>query len=417
MNLLIVDDQATNLKLLRAQLEAEGYAVAEARDGVDAMAGLERGKVDAVITELLMPRMDGYQLCCEIRKHPRLRDLPIIIYTATSPSDEQLALDVGANKYIRKPVSIEALVAALREVIANPHTGLRAEAMPEAEVPKEYNEALVTKLEKENAELQQALETLRLAHGEILELNRDLERRVAERTLDLEAANKEMESFSHSVAHDLRTPLGHIDFFAAQIIDGYSEGIDAKGRGFLEIVRNSARRMEQLIDDILLLARVRYCDLRRDCVNISDIAQVVAAALQLKEPGRKVVFDLQAGLAVDADSGLLRLVIDNLLGNAWKFTAKTVEPRVEFGVTERAEGAVFFVRDNGAGFDMTYVERLFNPLERLHSEAEFPGTGIGLATVRRIINRHGGRVWAEGAVSRGATVFFTLPSLETGGRK
>jgi light-regulated signal transduction histidine kinase (bacteriophytochrome) len=167
--------------------------------------------------------------------------------------------------------------------------------------------------------------------------------------------------------------------------------------------------MAELIDDLLELSRVSLAELDRESVSISVMAQTVADGLQRREPGRTAVFAIQKDLDVDADRGLVRVLLENLIGNAWKFTSKSEGPRIEVGAQDRDGGAVYFVRDNGAGFDMEYAHKLFGPFQRLHSDTEFPGTGIGLATVQRIVERHGGRVWAEGAVGRGATVFFTVP--------
>jgi CheY-like chemotaxis protein len=194
MNLLIVDDHLINLKLLRAQLESEGHVVSEAHDGVDALALLERQRVDAVISDILMPQMDGYSLCYEIRKRARLRDLPIIIYSSayTSPGDEKLALEMGADKYLKKPASVETIITALHEVIAQPHAAPQPDALREVEVLKKYNERLVSKLKEKNAELEQSLAALQRAHDHIVELNTDLEHRVKERTAGLAARNKEL---------------------------------------------------------------------------------------------------------------------------------------------------------------------------------------------------------------------------------
>lgn len=231
----------------------------------------------------------------------------------------------------------------------------------------------------------------------------------AELRNQVDSIAKELESFRYSVSHDLRAPLRAIDGFSGILEEEHAKALDEEGRHCLQIVRSSAARMGQLIEDLLLLVRVGRGELSRQSINLSEMAREVATALQHKEPERKVSFTVQEGIVADADPRLLRIVIENLLGNAWKFTAKTAEPRVEFGAVEQAEGTVFFVRDNGVGFNMEYAGKLFNPFQRLHSEAEFPGTGIGLAVVRRIVDRHGGRVWVEAAVDRGATVFFTLP--------
>jgi light-regulated signal transduction histidine kinase (bacteriophytochrome) len=226
--------------------------------------------------------------------------------------------------------------------------------------------------------------------------------------IEIEAANKELESFRYSVSHDLRAPLRAIDGFSA-ILEEQADRLDDDGRHCLQIVRSSAQRMGHLIDDMLLLVRVGRGDLNRERIDVSEMAQEIAAKLQQQEPERRVDFDLQPNLTAVADRKLLHIVVENLLGNAWKFTSKTPEAHVGFGATESPQGRAFFVRDNGVGFSMEYAARLFNPFQRLHSESEFPGTGIGLAVVRRIVERHGGQVWADAAVDRGTTLFFTLP--------
>jgi light-regulated signal transduction histidine kinase (bacteriophytochrome) len=244
----------------------------------------------------------------------------------------------------------------------------------------------------------------RAAEGRIQALNEDLERRVAE----LAAVNKELESFSYSVSHDLRAPLRSIDGFSQALDEEYGDVIGAEGRDYLRRVRASTQRMGELIDDLLNLARVTRREMRREPVDLSALARTIGAQLQKNDPARRVTLAIEDRLTAAGDPHLLRLVLENLLGNAWKFTGKLADARIEFGAERRGGATVFYVRDNGVGFDMAYSEKLFGAFQRLHAMTEFPGTGIGLATVQRVVNRHGGRVWAEAAVDRGATFFFTL---------
>lgn len=244
------------------------------------------------------------------------------------------------------------------------------------------------------------------------QLNAELELRVEERTHQLEVANKELEAFSYSVSHDLRAPLRSIDGFSQILLKKYQGQLDEAGNDYLQRVRRASQRMGMLIDDLLQLSRVTRSSLKREHIDLSGIAASVAEELRKTEPARRVEFDLQQGLFAEADPGLLRVVMDNLLGNAWKFTGKKTDARIEFGLCDRDGENAFFVRDNGDGFNMNYVHKLFGAFQRLHGASEFEGTGIGLATVRRIIHRHHGRVWAEGKEGQGATFYFTLP--ETG---
>ncbi len=533
MNLLIVDDDSTSLKLLRVQLEAEGHAVFEAHDGVDALALLSRQRIDAVISDILMPRMDGFRFCHEIRMNVRLHDLPFILYTATftSPDDEKLALNIGADKYLRKPASVETIIATLHEVSPMPRAASQPKALQEVEVLKEYSEQLVSKLKKRNTELQEQTEVLSVSearftnivnlavdaiisvdekqrivifnqgaerifgytaaemlgqpldmllpahlavahrahvrrfatepgmardmnrgaeiHGrrrdgtefpaeasiskvkengefkftvflrdvsareqaeeEIRQLNINLERRVLERTDELQAANRELEAFSYSVSHDLRAPLRSIDGFSQALLEDYADQLDDQARDHLNRIHGATQRMGHLIDDMLTLSRVTRTEMHRESVDLSALAADVLAEFQKSTPGRKVDWRIESGLIAVGDERLLRVLLINLLGNAWKFTGKTANAKIEFGAMQNFNGAMeFFVRDNGAGFDMNDAGKLFGPFQRLHLLSEYPGTGIGLATVQRIVVRHGGRVWAEGQVGQGATFYFTL---------
>jgi len=229
-----------------------------------------------------------------------------------------------------------------------------------------------------------------------------------QKTNQLQAVNKELEAFTYSVSHDLRAPLRSIDGFSQVLLEDYIDRLDDEGKSYLMRVRSASQRMAELIDDLLNLSRVTRGEMRYETVDLSALAQTVSMDIQQSQPERDVEFTIAPGLVTKGDAHLLRVVLENLLGNAWKFTNKRERARIEFGYAKTDGQPAYFVRDNGVGFDMAYADRLFGAFQRLHSQKEFEGTGIGLATVQRIIHRHGGSTWAEGAVEQGATFYFTL---------
>ncbi|HAZ02114.1 MAG TPA: hypothetical protein DCY97_08055, partial [Marinilabiliales bacterium] len=240
-------------------------------------------------------------------------------------------------------------------------------------------------------------------------LNRELERRIFERTAQLESANKELEAFAYSVSHDLRAPLRGIDGFCQVLFDEYKGNMDEAGKNYLMRIRAAAQRMGQLIDDMLELSRISRSEMKIHQVDLSNIANEITNELNESAPGRKVNFSIQNGIQVNGDGRLLRIVLENLMGNAWKFTSKHSKASIMFGMQIVDGNPAYFVSDDGAGFDMNYAQKLFGAFQRLHTAKEFEGTGIGLATVQRIVHRHGGKVWAKGEVEKGATFYFTIP--------
>lgn len=238
----------------------------------------------------------------------------------------------------------------------------------------------------------------------------ELEGRVTEGAVELSVIKQELETLTYAISHDLRAPLRRIDGFSRLLLAGYEDRLDEAGRGYVQHMRVISQHMKQLIDALLKLSRLMRHEMRHERVNLSILAQEIADRLQAKQLERQVEFVIKPGLVAEGDAYLLRVVMEHLLGNAWKFTGKRACARIEFDYTRVDDRVVYFVRDDGVGFDVAYAEKLFSPFQRLHTTTEFEGVGIGLAIVQRIIRRHGGQVWAEGAMEQGATFYFTLSS-------
>jgi light-regulated signal transduction histidine kinase (bacteriophytochrome) len=341
------------------RLLASNYDVLPVADGLQALAAAEANPPDLVLTDVMMPGLDGFGLLCELRKNPRTKTIPVILLSARAGEESAMeGLEAGADDYLSKPFSARELLARVR------------------------------------------------THLELARVRREWAK-------ELEQANKELEAFSYSVSHDLRAPLRAIDGFSKALLDEYGEKLDMQANRYLNRVRTAAQRMAALIDDLLNLSRLSRTKLRREPISLTELASTVVAGLRERDPSRNVSIEIAEGLQTHGDPRLITIVFENLLGNAWKFTAKQSRAQIIVGQEHKESETAFFVRDNGAGFDVAYAHKLFTAFQRLHDDSEFEGTGIGLAIVQRIISCHGGRIWAEASVGKGATLFFTLGERET----
>lgn len=363
MKILIAEDDPAFRRFMEETLVRWGYEVVVTNDGNEAWQALKAGDApQTAILDWMMPGMDGVELCRKIRKETKGPYIYIILLTSQQKDEDLVAgMEAGADDYITKPFKTNELRVRLN------------------------------------------------AGKRMIELQNELTARAS----DLEEANRELESFSYSVSHDLRSPLVWIGGYCRSILKHHGDRLDEGPREHLREICEGTQRMEQLIDALLDLSQLAQGELTRESVDLSEIAKSVAEKLMSAEPGRRVAFRIAEGIAGTGDQRLLRVVLENLLGNAWKYTSEQEDAVIEFGVTNCEGKQAYFVRDNGAGFDMACAEKLFVPFQRLHGTDKFKGHGIGLATVKRIISRHKGEIWAESRAGKGATFYFTLDGDRT----
>jgi len=448
-DIMIVEDSPTQAAMLEELLRSHGYETQTAVDGQRALEAARRRPPALIISDVTMPVMNGFQLCLAVKQDPRLCHIPVILLTSLSaPRDLLSALEAGADFHVPKPYHDDHLLRKIAEALAHRSEAGRAgpvkvepvsvngvtyrisasrektlglllstyevavgqyqELVQTRDELVALNESLELRVRERTSSLMDEMTERRQAEAALRELNVSLEQRVNDRTAELLAANKELEAFSYSVSHDLRAPLRAMDGFSMALLEDSAGKLDETAQGYLRRIRAGSQRMAELIDDLLNLSRITRAEMRRERVDLTAMAEEIGAEFKVSCPDRQVELVVTRAMVVRADGPMLRVVLNHLLGNAWKYTARCAQARIEVGAQEQDGKRVFFVRDNGAGFDMAYVGKLFGAFQRLHSAQEFEGTGIGLALVQRIIHRHGGCVRAEGAVGQGATFYFTL---------
>jgi len=413
VEILIVEDSPTQAQKLQHILEQKGYPVTLAANGVLALAAARKDKPTLIISDVVMPEMDGYELCRQVKSDPDLADVPVILVTTLSdPRDVILGLECRADNFILKPYDERYLVGRVQFVLINREMRQTDQPGMGLEIYFEGQRHFIT------ADRLQILNLLLSTYEAAMRRNRELSlaqdalqrtnSELLQRTAELEAANKDLEAFSYSVSHDLRGPLRAINGFSAILLEDHAAELSPDARQLLTTVIDAAKQMNALIEDLLRFSRLGTQSLSKKPVNIASLVHEVLDELGRDREGRQI--EIQLGDLPDCvgDHALIKQLFVNLLSNAFKFTGHRERAVIEIGCAEDHGSNVYFVRDNGAGFDVSKARQLFGVFQRFHSQHEFEGTGVGLSIVQRIVVRHGGRIWAEAEVEKGAVFHFIL---------
>lgn len=412
--ILIAEDSPTQAQRLRHILEQQGYEVRVAANGRLALEMAPQFRPALIISDVVMPEMDGYELARRIKGNADLRDIPVILVTTMSdPQDVIRGLECGADNFVLKPYDERYLLDRVRYVVINRQMRRPEDAGMGVEIYFNGQRHFIT------ADRLQILNLLLSTYDAAIQRNRELTRiqeelrslnaRIDAANTELQSVNRELESFSYSVSHDLRAPLRHINGYVEMLAAEAGEQLGPEPRRYLQVIAEASRQAGQLIDDLLEFSRMGRAEMHETRVDLGSLTRETISKLEPDTRGRNIAWDIPSLPAVEGDPAMLTQVLANLLGNAVKYTRGRDPARIEMGTAGEETGRIIvFVRDNGAGFDMKYADKLFGVFQRLHRADEFEGTGVGLASVQRIIARHGGRVWAEAAPDQGATFYFTL---------
>jgi signal transduction histidine kinase len=401
-DILIVDDSTDNLKILSRMLKERGYQIRPATNGRHALKSIAARLPNLILLDVKMPDMDGYEVCRRLKADEHSRHIPVIFISALGETAQKIeGFNAGGVDYMTKP--FEAA-----EVLARVEIHLQLHELTERMKQKVREQT--DELSKANQLLRQEIEERRRAEQELQKHREHLEELVRGRTAQLEAANQEMHGFTYTVSHDLRAPLRHIDGFMELLKNKTGTVFDKQGRHYMAAISEAARKMGLLIDDLLSFSRMGRHTPSFQKVALEALVHDILDEFEPDTAGRKIAWRIGDLPLVSGDEAMLRTALVNLISNALKFTLPRQEAKIEIGsLPGKNSEVVIFVHDNGVGFDMAHADKLFGVFQRLHHADEFEGTGIGLANVRRIIARHGGRVWAEGKSDQGATFYLTLP--------
>ena len=407
---LAVEDSMVQAKRLQRFFDEHNINATFCKTGVEALEVARNRKPLIIISDIVMPEMDGYTFCSRIKTDPELSDVPVILLTSLGdPMDIVKGLQAGADNFITKPYDDDYLMTRINYLIANRHVRQMGSNDAGIEIVFQGKNFQI------NSDKQQILNLLLSVYEAAVNRNEQLieaRRELEKSNEELQAANNELDAFSRTVSHDLKSPLTSVMGFAEMLKLDYDGILDDRANEYLESIIRSAGNMAKLIEDLLALSRSGRVDISPDIVNISDMARSVVNEL------RKVAYQgayrvhIEEDIIVNADPGLMRVVLNNLIDNALKYSQRKVHPEVTIGRKQVRGQSVFFVQDNGEGFDMNMADDIFRPFIRLHFNEEFQGTGVGLSTVKRIIDRHGGAIWFESAPGEGTAFYITIDGQE-----
>ncbi len=405
---MVVEDSTIQATMIKGLLKEHGFSVKVFGEGGSAYkAALENPPI-LIVSDVLMPGMDGFEFCEKLKSTQALQDIPVILLTALQdPLDIIHGLKSGANNFITKPFEAKYLMSRVNYLLANRELRSAGNTDMVLEIMFKGNKYAI------NSERKQILDLLLSVYESSIEQNKTLletQKQLRDANEHLASANRDLEAFSYTISHDLRTPLNHISVSAQLIRERHEERFDEEDKSYLNTILSTVKSMTDMIQDLLRFSRSGNIKNDPQMVDLTDMTKEVTDWIRQEEPERKVQFRIEEGMLVKGDSSLLTVVMKNLIGNAWKYTSRIPCAEITVGTDRKDDRLVVFVRDNGAGFDPVRGWNLFTPFVRLHSQDDFPGHGVGLATVRRIIERHGGRIWADSKVGKGATFYFSLPS-------
>lgn len=410
LSVLIVEDSITQAEKLKFLLESKMYHVTTASNGNEALKIIPQLNPSLILSDVLMPGMNGYELCSQIKSDENLKHIPVILLTSLSdPEDIIKGLLCGANNFIVKPYDEKYLLSRIEYIQANLELRKHGHSQLGVEIFFAGQKHLIT------SDRIQIIDLLMTTYDTAIQKNHELEQAKEELTrlnAQLVESNKELESFAYSVSHDLRTPLRHIDGFIGMLSNKLINTIDEESKHYLSVISESAQKLDALIDGLLSYSRVGRTKINIVELDLNKVINEVIDELKPQFEGRVVNWNFENLPNVNADPMLIKLVFQNLLSNAIKFTKTREVTRISIKSERKNDEMIFSISDNGVGFSMEYVDELFGVFQRLHSEKDFEGSGVGLANVRRIVARHGGSTWAEGLPDKGATFYFSLKAAD-----